>query len=547
MAGLGAAVALLAFGWRFLGFKGPANDQYMHLAWAQQMLFGEIPGRDFVEPGMPLAVALSALVQLGWRGPLSEGILSIAMLAAAAGVTAYLTTSLSRSVTVGFVAATLQVAFGPRLYSYPKILVPAVALLLLARYAQRPSTPRLAGLAAWTVTAFLFRHDLGLVAATATTVGILLVHAVDWRSAVRAAGTFMAIGLVCVTPYLVLVGWTEGIAEHVRAGIEFGKSDTHQLLWFETPSFPFLASGGATAWTIDDATALLFWAIHGTLLATAATLAVRWRHLDPTERPVIAAALMFLLFYRIYVLRHALEARLPDLAAVLVIPAAWTVAEIGRLARARLPARPAVALGLSLSAAALTAATVAGTLTLRDIGDDFGQTNASRGWRGMRARAVQVVLDGQSPFWPRYWPAGDVPEAVSYLATCTAPSDRVLLTWPAPEYYFFAGRGFAAGHAWFLAPHAFVSEQDQRLMLDRLDTQSVPVVLVNEESYAEFSAALPQISAYLERRYETVGEFTLRAGERITIRWNRAVSVSARYKDGSWPCPTTSTPAIPPL
>jgi hypothetical protein len=24
-----------------------SNDHYMHLAWAQQLLFGELPGRDF--------------------------------------------------------------------------------------------------------------------------------------------------------------------------------------------------------------------------------------------------------------------------------------------------------------------------------------------------------------------------------------------------------------------------------------------------------------------------------------------------------------------
>ena len=530
--GFGVVVAVVAFGFRFLTFRGLTNDHYMHLAWAQQILLGEIPGRDFVEPGMPLAVALSALAQWAWRSPVSEGILSAAMLAAAAGVTTVLIASLSRSLSAGVIAALVQVLLFPRLYSYPKILVPAVALWLLLRYAKRPSTPGLAALAAWTVAAFLFRHDLGLAAAVAIVPGIVLANMGDMRRATTSAGVYVLLGLVMVTPYLVFLQATEGVAEHVRAAFEFGKSDSHQMIW-NAPEFPFLTSSDR-AWTSADALLVLFWAVHATMLLGTVLLVVKWRSIG-AGAPVVAASLLMLLLYRLYVLRHPLAARMPDTAAVLTIPAAWVVAELGRIAWARRTAWTSATLALS-TASALAAVVVVGTLTLHDIDEEIRWTNIAEGWQGMTERAARVVRRGSQPFWPRYWPAGEVPEAVNYLGVCTAPTDRILLTWPAPEVYFFAGRGFAAGHVWFLVPRGFISDKDQDLMLRRLDSQSVPLALVNESRYDEFAAALPRIADYIETTYEKIGTFAIRDGSEIAIRLHKGASVVSRYGDQQWPC-----------
>jgi hypothetical protein len=530
--GLGVVVAIVAFGFRFLAFRGLTNDHYMHLAWAQQVLLGEIPGRDFVEPGMPLAVALSAVAQWVWRSPVSEGILSAAMLAAAAGVTTVLVASLSRSLSAGVIAALIQVLLFPRLYSYPKILVPAVALWLLFRYAQRPSTPGLAALAAWTVAAFLFRHDLGLAAAVATVPGIVLAHLGDMRRAMKAAGAYILLGLVMVTPYLLFLQVTEGVAEHVRAAFEFGKSDSHQMIW-NAPEFPFLTSSDR-AWTSADALLVLFWAVHATLLLGTVMLVVKWRTFG-AGAPVVAASLLMLLLYRLYVLRHPLAARMPDTAAVLAIATAWVVVELGRVAWARRRAWTSATLALS-TGVALAAAIVVGTLTLHDVAEEVRWTNVAAGWRGVSQRAATVMEAGGQPFWPRFWPAGEVPEAVNYLGVCTAPTDRILLTWPAPEFYFFAGRGFAAGHVWFLVPRGFISDKDQDLMLHRLDAQSVPLALVNETRYDEFATSLPRIAGYIETTYEKIGTFTIRDGSEIAIRLHKNAKAVSQYGDQPWPC-----------
>lgn len=65
--GFAAALAVLFGGtasFRFMALsRGFTNDHFIHLANAQQMLFGEWPTRDFLDAGMPLMYVASALAQ----------------------------------------------------------------------------------------------------------------------------------------------------------------------------------------------------------------------------------------------------------------------------------------------------------------------------------------------------------------------------------------------------------------------------------------------------------------------------------------------------
>ena len=79
--GAGVVTALV----RLAAFNGFENDHFMHVAWAQQLELGALPGRDFVEPGMPLAIVLSAIAQLVWPGFLSEAVLGATCLGVAGG------------------------------------------------------------------------------------------------------------------------------------------------------------------------------------------------------------------------------------------------------------------------------------------------------------------------------------------------------------------------------------------------------------------------------------------------------------------------------
>src|SRR5438552_12450766 len=108
------AVGLVAFGFRFTTVRDLTNDHYMHLAWAQQVLFGELPGRDFVDPGMPLMYTLSAIVQQVWPGPFSEGVLSCLLLGIAAAATFLVVTELTGSLAFGVAATLFEIVMEPR-------------------------------------------------------------------------------------------------------------------------------------------------------------------------------------------------------------------------------------------------------------------------------------------------------------------------------------------------------------------------------------------------------------------------------------------------
>ena len=58
------SVAGIVASLRFLGLVGFSNDQYVSLTGAQQILFGDLPTRDFLDPGLALMYVASAGAQL---------------------------------------------------------------------------------------------------------------------------------------------------------------------------------------------------------------------------------------------------------------------------------------------------------------------------------------------------------------------------------------------------------------------------------------------------------------------------------------------------
>jgi hypothetical protein len=113
-----------------------------------------------------------------------------------------------------------------------------------------------------------------------------------------------------------------------------------------------------------------------------------------------------------------------------------------------------------------------------------------------------------------------------YVRACTLPDSRVLLTWFAPEVYFFAGRGFAGGMTVFLGSH-WSSGDDQRRTIEQLQSQSVPLVIVQTESEESFRSNFPLVAAYVDRTYRVAATTSFgdrRAGDagyRVLIKADR--------------------------
>ena len=135
-------VALLVgwWGFTFPFFHTPfTNDDFEHLSKARQVLFGELPDRDFYDDGRPLTIGLSVAAQYLDPTLLSEVTYRAALLGAAAALVFLLAATVSRSITLGVLVALASIASQPRLYNYPKLFAFPFGLWLLWRYIDRPS------------------------------------------------------------------------------------------------------------------------------------------------------------------------------------------------------------------------------------------------------------------------------------------------------------------------------------------------------------------------------------------------------------------------
>src|SRR4026209_1819911 len=93
------AVCVFAFSWPFRfndpggSFAGLTDDHFFYLVRGWQILFGDLPVRDFVDHGAPLFYYVAAAVQLLFgRGTLSELAFSTTALALGASLTFWLCT-----------------------------------------------------------------------------------------------------------------------------------------------------------------------------------------------------------------------------------------------------------------------------------------------------------------------------------------------------------------------------------------------------------------------------------------------------------------------
>ena len=132
------AVALFAFTWLFRfnnpsgAFAGLTDDHFFYLVRGWQLLFGDLPVRDFVDHGSPLFYYIGAAVQLVLgRGTLSELQFCVTVIAACGAATFWLAWVGSGSMIAGLAAAMLAILLEPRFYNYPKLLVYVAAIPVL--------------------------------------------------------------------------------------------------------------------------------------------------------------------------------------------------------------------------------------------------------------------------------------------------------------------------------------------------------------------------------------------------------------------------------
>jgi len=528
-------VALLTAGWRFLTFTGFNNDHYIYLAGAQQIVLGEWPIRDFVDPGWPLMYGVSAVARLLFGRELWVELLVVASaLAIGAGFTLTAAARLSGSIALALMVTLLEIGLNPRSFSYPKLLLYAIAGWAFVATTRQMTPRRAVLLAALAVVAFLFRHDHGLYIGAGAFVAVVLGGAREGSHVtVRRAAVFAAAVLLFVLPWVIFVQYQVGLIEYFKPALEFSRAEAEGTVLRSLPKLDF--SGGAIAAQVNWEVWLfyLFYAMPLVSLWLAWRRARGGREQWAGESAGIAAIAVMTVAMNVGFIRTPLTARLPDATAPAAILGAWL---IGVAFDVRATTMRRVALTVAAVVFVLTAKAVS------VVGDVPGELN--RAGVLNRAGAMSERIDDLSRRLRKTMPQGShVPSRNSeallpfyaYVERCTSIRDRLVMTGLQPDVFVLANRGFAGGQMAY-RPAFYASEKDQRKAIARMQSQSVPLVIVSLEEEAGFRGALPLVAAYVDTHYEPLAQIPVPDTRGLQIYVERGRAAGSRDAATGWPC-----------
>lgn len=499
-------VALIAFVFRFNALSGNLggfdNDHFAHLMRADMLLHDLWPLRDFADaelrgawPSLSYAVPAWAQ-QIGGRTLLPEAYLTIGALAVSHAIVFLLALDLSKRWTVAVMAAALAIATAPKLYNYPKVLSLALGVLVVRMVATNPSFIPLVCAAVVTAVATLFRHDYGVYVGAGVLAALLAGGWGQWSATTRRVATYAMCTALFLLPSAIWVHRYEGIPAYVRnalatTDVEMARTE------LKLTALDLLPPSGDALLAVTYYT---FWAL---VVMAAVVVAVRMRErlvAFPSDQRAIAFGLLAVaILVNVFFLRANLSQRFGDAVVPVVLIAAWTVGVSGafarRAVRSTLAAVPLILLGSVLVSA----------WSFGDVSTKLRVGGLSDSWEAAEERfiAVRSELSGLPP---DAWSEADgTLVAARYLAECTEPDDHVLVAAYAPEIPVFARRRFAAGQP-TVSLSMYTSEDDQRRALERLEQQSVPVILGDARGYDdEFVDDYPLLARYIERAYIRAG------------------------------------------
>ena len=554
---LAIAAGVVGFSWALRynepegSFAGLLDDHYFYVVRGWQMLWGELPDRDFVDIGAPLTFALSAAAQLVvGRGAWAEILLAVTMLALAAGLSYYAAERASGSILAAGAATLFQIALFPRFYNYPKLITYALAIPVTWGLLDRPTLARRLALAAITVFSLLLRHDHGVFVGLLVVVTILFSTRA-WREKIREISIYAALVFALTLPYLVYLAVNGGIVTHFLVANAWSMRDRSRaplkLPGFSMPAADalmgapwILAQVNVTAWVFYLLVVLPF--IVFALLAWSRDA---WRPHWPDARAKIAGVAVLAVILNAGFLRGALNARLADVMVPHTVLVAWLLAAVSTLLvrgravtgdgtrRVSPLARFAIPIAV-YAVTVFTALAVAPGLreALRDshIGLDPG---------AIVGRAQEITGRFRET-WPlERWTSPESRGPIKlafYFEACTEPTDRVFVSQYLPQVPALSRRAFAGGHP-DLRPGFFATEADQQLFLQRIIAESVPVLILPPASeYGGFAADFPRVAEYFAAHYDLAGERDLDDGLVVAVLTRRDRAVVSRYAPLDLPC-----------
>ena len=312
-----------------------------------------------------------------------------------------------------------------------------------------------------------------------------------------------------------------------------------------------LISSNALPWLFH-----LFWAMPlaaiGVLVSRRAR-GTRSVAVIPGETEKILVLALLALCVNFGMLRDPLPARIRDVAGITPIVGAWLMGlafgGLGSIPRRlqgwwtpgarqvswRSLARAGRRAGCGVAAAAVLIVTCASVWNVEGFRIWLDRTGLDHGVSLARIRTLTIEayrylsisppVDGWAP--PGSQGLGGV---TRYIRECTTPGDRLFIAGFFPDVHFYSARGFAGGRE-DSNPDLHSSLRDQRATIDRLERQSVPIVLIKRDL-----AQAPFVDAYLRERYRIVPHIDPETTQGLSLFVERRRAPTRVYTPLNTPC-----------
>jgi hypothetical protein len=484
------------------------------MAGAQSILSGDLPFRDYFDPGVPLATFTAAGMQwlTGYR-LIGEFLRQWAFIVSGVVIAFHLGLQLSRSpaAVVSLLPLTVFLLATEPTYHYAKLFFFPLIVWGGWRYIDRPCALRAAVMGLITAIGFLERHDFGLYLGFASVVALLVAPAAV-RSA-RAAWPFLrdciayiTAVLVILAPWLAMVHTSEGLLEYARAratlyqgfhpvyGYLFRLDEVADLVHWRLPHRELVA-----AWLRR-----LVLLLPVALTASAVTGIVRaWWEVEAPPVHLWKRAFAGLV---LAVLAEGLIREATYVVVVLPLSAALAcVLLVSRFAAVR----------------AITAALVLVSTVLVVLASTSTPLMQPLRYPDEMAEAFRRLTESP-PTYPRL--------EFEYVRRCTRTTDHILVTGDNPLHVsYFIQRPIAGGQInWH---RGWMSDSEhERLALRLLRRQSVPLVIyLHVPAFSNFDA-YPNIAAHLRANYREV------EGSDGHILVDRRIQPTGRFRQTGYPC-----------
>jgi hypothetical protein len=251
------------------------------------------------------------------------------------------------------------------------------------------------------------------------------------------------------------------------------------------------------------------------------------------ESAAVAAVSVMAIVMNLGFLRSPLAARLPDAVAPGVLLGSWL---IGLAWRAQGQRARGVALAVATAVFVMSASAV---LVMADVPGELNRAGVLGRRGAMRERIADLMTRLPKAMPERSHIPSRNSEALmpfyAYLARCSSPSDRLVMTGLSPDVFVLANRGFAGGQMAF-RPGFYATPEEQRTALSRMKSQSVPFVVVALEEEAAFRSQLPLVAAYVDEHYEALAFVPVPETRGLQLYVERGRQPAGLDAVTGWPC-----------